>query len=401
MNRLIWICCGFYLLIGFTSVIAAALLPELLQHYSRNYADGGNLIFAQFCGFLIGVLSQPWLSKRFGRVHMLSLTLWFIFAGFLILGLLPPWSVVLVSIPLVGFGSGIIEATIGALIIDTIHERKAVAFSRLEVFYGLGAMTMPILISLLIATGPWRLGFFATSLFALLLVIIWSRFSSANRSLLNQRHAIEQPAVPLTTKEGLLPKVMISICFTLFFVYVGLEMSIVNFLPSILLEKMRLDAAFASLSVSFYWGAMVIGRMVCGHLAERYGYKRYLIWSAAGSVLILILFAIVKTTMSAFVVITLLGLLMAGLFTIALIYSNSLFPGKTEQTTSRLIAASGIGGASMSWITGRFMEQTTVSSTLWFFVALSVFMVVLLTCMVKMKPVSRIPGASSHARLGG
>jgi FHS family glucose/mannose:H+ symporter-like MFS transporter len=390
MNRLIWMGCCFYLLIGFTSVVAAALLPELLMHYSRNYADGGNLIFAQFCGFLLGVITQPWWSKRFGRIRMLSFTLWFIALGFTIIGLLPPWSVLLVSIPLVGFGSGIIEATIGALIIDTIEERKAMAMSRLEVFYGVGAMTMPILISLLIAAGHWKLTFFATVLFALLLAWIWSRYSSANRSLLTRRDASEVHSAPRMMKRGILPVAMISVCIALFFVYVGLEMSIVNFLPSILLERLHLDAALATLSVSFYWGAMVVGRMVCGLFAERYGYKRYLLWCAIGSVVVLAVFANMNTTIGAFAMITLMGLLMAGLFAIALIYSNSLFPGRTEQTTSKLIAASGVGGASMSWVTGRFMEQTSIPFTLWFLVGLSVFMVVLLVLMTKMKPVGAI-----------
>jgi FHS family glucose/mannose:H+ symporter-like MFS transporter len=152
MNRLIWVCCCFYLLIGINSVVIAALLPELLQHYGRNYADGGNLLFAQFCGLLLGVLSQPWLSKRLGRTRMLTFTLWLVFAGFLIIAVLPPWIIVLSVIPLVGFGSGIIESTIGAMIIDAVKERTAVALSRLEVFYGVGALTMPILINMLAST---------------------------------------------------------------------------------------------------------------------------------------------------------------------------------------------------------------------------------------------------------
>jgi FHS family glucose/mannose:H+ symporter-like MFS transporter len=394
MNRLIWICCCFYLLIGFTSVVIAALLPELLMHYGRNYADGGNLIFAQFCGFLLGVLSQPWLSKRFGRIRMLSFTLWFIFAGFIAIAMLPPWGLVLCFIPLVGFGSGIIESTIGALIIDTVKERTAVALSRLEVFYGVGALTMPVLISILIAAGQWKLSFYATCLFVLALAWAWSRFSSANRHLLNQKQVSESQTASLPTSGGFLPLAMISVCIALFFVYVGLEMSLVNFMPSILIETMHIDAAFAALSVSFYWGSMIGGRMVCGLLAERFGYKRYLLWCAAGTLIMLAGFVFVKTTWAALVIISLMGLFMSGLFAIALIFSNSLFPGRTEQTTSRLIAASGLGGACISWLTGRFMEQTSILFTLCFLVGLSVLMVLLLVMMTRMKPV---PSAKTAA----
>ncbi|MEK3910414.1 sugar MFS transporter [Paenibacillus sp. FSL H7-0331] len=400
MKRLIWICCCFYLLIGITSVVIAALLPELLSHYGRNYADGGNLIFAQFCGFLLGVLTQPLLSKKFGRSRMLSFTLWFIFAGFIVIAILPPWTIVLCFIPLVGFGSGIIESTIGAMIIDAVKDRTAVALSRLEVFYGVGALSMPIIISILIASGYWKISFYATCLFALLLAWAWSRFTSTHGHLLVNKKNIETHTIEASTiNRGFVPLAMVSTCILLFFVYVGLEMSLVNFLPSILLETMKLDAAFAALSVSFYWGAMIVGRLVCGLLAEKFGYPRYLLWSTLGTFIVLICFLFVTTAWAAFAVITLMGLLMSGLFAIALIYSNSLFPGRTEQTTSKLIAASGLGGACMSWLTGRFMEQTSITFTLYFLVGLSALMVLLIVIMMRMRPVQATAAASTAESL--
>ncbi|WP_051620370.1 MFS transporter [Paenibacillus sp. UNC451MF] len=392
MSKLVWIGCCFYLLIGFTSVVAAALLPELMAHYGRDYADGGNLIFTQFFGFLLGVVTQPWWSRWLGRIRMLSFTLYFICIGYLIIGLLPPWPVVLLCLPLVGFGSGMIESTVGALIIDAIEDKKAVAMSRLEVFFGSGALLMPVAISLLIANGRWEFTFFGTSLFALLLAFIWWRYSAANGSFINITDGAETEtpaAVPRSTslKYGSkLSSTMLVCCIIVFFIYVGLEMSIVNFLPSILLESMDVNAAVASLSVSFFWGTMVLGRLVCGLLAEKYGYVRYLLWCSTATVLVLIGLALMKQLVGAFIMILLIGLFMSGLFSIALIFSNSLFPGRTEQTTSKLIAASGIGGAAFSWLTGRFMEHASVSFTLWFLVVLGILLVAMLAVISRMKP---------------
>ncbi|TDG00696.1 MFS transporter [Paenibacillus piri] len=385
INKLVMVGCCFYLLIGCSSVVAATLLPELLSHYGRNYADGGNLLFAQFFGFLLGVLTQPLWIRRFGRIRMLTFTLVFICIGYAIIGLLPPWPVVLLFLPLVGFGSGMIESTVGALIIDAVKERKAVAMSRLEVFYGVGALVMPMLISLLIVIGWWRLAFFATGLSALLLGLIWLRYSSVNSEIVSRGHE-QHSAPPAALKYSRLSLAMLTVCVTVFFIYVGLELSIVNYLPSILMETMRVDAAVASLSVSFYWATMVLGRLVCGYLAERFGYKNYLLWCSAGTVVVLIGFVSITNLFGSFAMIMLMGLLMSGLFSIGLIFSNSLFPGRTEQTTSKLIAASGIGGAVLSWLTGRFMEQASISFTLWFIVALSVLLLGLLAVMARMRP---------------
>ncbi|OXM84259.1 MFS transporter [Paenibacillus rigui] len=398
MNRLVWIACCFYLLIGFTSVIAAALLPELLSHYGRNYADGGNLVFAQFFGFLLGVVTQPWWSKHFGRSRMLLLTLLFIFIGYLAIGFLPAWPVVLLCLGLVGFGSGMIESTVGALIIDSIVEKTAVAMSRLEVFFGVGALVMPMLISLLIVSGAWQMTFFAVCGFALILAYFWRSYYTGNRQLLD-RHAPADgestAASALPAGKGKLYASMLAACILVFVLYVGLEMSIVSFLPSILLESMQVDAALASLSVSFFWGTMVLGRLFCGILAERYGYTRYLLWCSLGTAVVLIGFALVTQVAGAFIMIMLLGLLMSGLFSIALVFSNTLFPGRTEQTTSKLIAASGIGGAGFSWLTGRFMEHNSVWFTQWFLVLVALLMLAFIVLLSRMKPIVKDSAAAN------
>ncbi|MFH5185672.1 MFS transporter [Paenibacillus sp. TAB 01] len=402
MNRLVWIACCFYLLIGFTSVISAALLPELLMHYGRSYGDGGNLVFAQFTGFLLGVLTQPWWSRRFGRSRMLSFTLLFICIGYLVIGFLPSWPVVMISLGLVGLGSGMIESTVGALIIDTIVEKTAVAMSRLEVFFGVGALAMPMLISLLIVMDAWRITFYAVCLLAMILMLVWRSFCAGHSEWIDRKPLLETSAAAASgssRRTGSKARLaVLTVCIAVFITYVGLEMSIVSFLPSIMVETMKVDAAAGSLSVSFFWGTMVLGRLFCGVLAERYGYTRYLLWCSLGTAAVLIGFVLMKQLAGAFVMIMLLGLLMSGLFSIALVFSNTLFPGQTEQTTSKLIAASGIGGAVFSWLTGRLMEQASVTFTLWFLVTIAVVMVAAILLMSRLKPrANRKPQESSFA----
>lgn len=67
INRLIWMGCLSYIVTGVTLVIMGAVLPELLLNYDLNYTDGGILVFVQFVGMLLGVLSMPAISRRFSR----------------------------------------------------------------------------------------------------------------------------------------------------------------------------------------------------------------------------------------------------------------------------------------------------------------------------------------------
>lgn len=90
MKRIFALSCGFYLLIGITSVVLGALLPVLLSYYERGYSDGGFLLFLQFLGFLVGVLVAPALTARIGRKAMLTLALICIVAAYTLLGFCHP-----------------------------------------------------------------------------------------------------------------------------------------------------------------------------------------------------------------------------------------------------------------------------------------------------------------------
>ncbi|MET3207640.1 UNVERIFIED_CONTAM: hypothetical protein ABIC26_000576 [Paenibacillus sp. PvR008] len=57
------------------------------------------------------------------------------------------------------FGFGMVEAIIGTIVISGITEGTGAAMSRLEVFFGIGALAMPAVASQLIAFDWWRLAF--------------------------------------------------------------------------------------------------------------------------------------------------------------------------------------------------------------------------------------------------
>jgi FHS family glucose/mannose:H+ symporter-like MFS transporter len=140
-------------------------------------------------------------------------------------------------------------------------------------------------------------------------------------------------------------------------------MSLANFMPSMLVEKMSMDKAGAALSVTFFWIAMSIGRLFAGYIAEKIRYRSYVLISSLAALILLTLFPFTNQIWSAFTVITLLGLFMSGLFSITLVFANKLMPGTEESTTSILIAAGGVGGAVLPLIIGWCMDHLVVNQT--------------------------------------
>lgn len=369
LKRIFGLSCGFYFLIGVTSVVLGSLLPQLLTTYNRSYSDGGTLLFLQFLGFLAGVMASPVMSARLGRKRLLTLALACIAGGYFVMGLLPHWTWMLIMTIAAGFGSGMIESTIGAFTIEFAEEQKAVAMTKLDVYFGVGALLIPALASLYIFFDLWRYTFFTLSAMTFLLLLLWSKVPGAGSAGVIEAGAAEPGNRKLRYSGRSLRILILFAAF--FFVYMGLELGLMNFLPSLFIETIHAKNSAASLSVTILWTAMVIGRLFVGRIAESIRYIPFLFWSAAGTLLLLSAMAILSSEWAPYLLVFGVGLSMSGLFSIALVYANTLIPGRTEKTTSILIASGGIGGAVLQYLIGWSMARGAAIHTIWLFAGFS------------------------------
>lgn len=375
MKKIIALGCLSYLLIGLAHVVIGSLLEELIAHYQIDYNKGSQLIFNQFAGFLAGVLLTPWLIRIVGRRSTLLIALGTLAVAETVYSLLPPWEIMLIASPVAGFGFGIVEAALGALIIGFVEKDRSSALSMLEVFFGIGALLMPLVAGLLIYLGQWRWSFPVVAAVALLAFVLWALMPFGKATTILKRNEEEARKARPRYPKASLPILAAMILF--FLCYVGLEMSIVHFLPSLLIEGVGATTETATLGITAFWTTMVVGRFFAGRLGDRFGYARYLIVCGSGMLVCLILFPFFTTLWLSFAVILLLGLAAAGMFAIGLIYANDRIPGMTERTTSLLVAAGGIGGAFLPRLSGWTMNAFPPSATLALLIALSFLLIAL------------------------
>ncbi|MGG4220736.1 MFS transporter [Paenibacillus jamilae] len=376
MKRLLWIGSLSYFLIGLAHVVVGSLLPVLLEHYGRSYTDGGSLIFAQFSGFLAGVLLSPWLARNFGKRRSLVFALLLLCAAEVLYSILPPWGWLYVVGAVAGFGFGMVETVIGTIVIGGITQGTGAAMSRLEVFFGIGALAMPAIASQFIALGWWRLAFPIISLFAAVATIAWLRgsFGTLDALLDEQEHrsdnhnstnSLNSPMEKASKSSPIGNWKLLALFIVFFFIYVGTEMSLANFLPSMFIERLGLTQAEAALSVTCFWLAMAFGRLFTGYIADRYGYGVFVALSSLAAALLLCVFPLIQGTAGAFVLIVLLGLGMSGIFSIALVFASKMMPGTEESTTSLLIGAGGVGGALLPLWLGNSMDRGGAVASAW------------------------------------
>ncbi|QLG05971.1 MFS transporter [Bacillus velezensis] len=376
-TRLLWISCFSYGSIAFTLVILGAVLPELLTHYSQSYSNGGVLVFSQFMGFLIGVIGMPYMVKKLGRKNVVIFGLALISCEMFIT-FLPPWPLLFLLVSIAGLGAGLVESCVGTIILTAIKERQAVAMSKMEVAYGLGALFMPLLSGFLINNHMWTIAFLVLGLSSFALLIAWKQmsFGSIDQLLIRKEVSSADTQKESTgyRSHGLL---FIALAGAYFFFYGGSEVSIVHFIPSIFAEKWDIPNSLATITVTVYWTGMIIGRLLTGPVSEKLTYHRYLRLISIGGLAALTVLALSKNVWFGFALCFFLGLFMAGMFAIALIITNHFYPGKTETTTSILLASNGLGGSLLPIAVGWSLDEYPAQTAFWLFTALMLLMLLI------------------------
>ena len=182
-----------------------------------------------------------------------------------------------------------------------------------------------------------------------------------------------------TYKKKHMPIILVGATF--FFMYVGTEMVLPNYLPTILSHTTNLSESSLALSITVFWLAMTIGRMMMTFIIDHIGYHRLFILSCIGQLFALILFALSPSIVLSYIAIFVTGILMGGIFSIGLLIINETMVGMEEWTTSLLVALGGFGGAILPKIIGVFLDRYTIQTVLWTIVLFALSLVILMSAI--------------------
>jgi len=145
MKKFVWIASLIYCLNGFGHIIIGTVLEPMVDSYGIHYKDGGQLIMNQFLGFLGGVMLAPLIVNRIGRRLTIFIALLIFALSQFVFGVLPNWDVMLAVAPFAGAGIGVAETIVASLIIGHLKEKKATTLVIVEIFFGVGALAIPVI----------------------------------------------------------------------------------------------------------------------------------------------------------------------------------------------------------------------------------------------------------------
>lgn len=266
-------CCGIFLF-GISLITLGSILPQLATEYNLTDINKGTLASLLPIGILIGSLVFGPVVDKYAYKYLLAVSILLILIGMLIIARASSFYQLGISFLLIGAGGGAINGATSSLVSDFSEdcgENKGANLSMMGVFFGLGALGMPLLISLLSTFFSYKSTITAVGLFMILPLIF---ILVINYPVPKQEQNMTLGNIAKLLKE----RVLILFSFILFF-QSGWESLLNNWTTTYLIEDKAISEDYVLHFLTLFIAVFTIGRFIVGRLLKKYSAKKVLIFS--------------------------------------------------------------------------------------------------------------------------
>ena len=252
-------CAGMFLF-GITFITLGSVATDLKTKFSLDGITAGTLFSILPLGILTGSLIFGPICDRYGYKQLLILACVGIFVGFEGIAYANSFSLLKLCIYIFGVCGGILNGTTNAIVADISKEYKGANLSLLGVFFGLGALGMPLVIGILSRTMESSGVVAAVGWLTLAVGLLFTfvRFPPAKQT------ASEKKA----NWRSLFKWLLLLIAFFLFF-QSSFEAIINNWTTTYLTTRRVMDENAALYALSFHIMGMVMMRLLMGSIFRK------------------------------------------------------------------------------------------------------------------------------------
>ncbi len=339
-----WSACLGMLLFGIGLIMLGSVLPDLRIKHSLGALEAGTLFSILPIGVIAGSLLFGPVCDRYGYRTLLAVSALLMFAGFEGLAFTHTAWILTASVFLFGLGGGAINGATNAVVADISTSGKGADLSMLGVFFGLGALGMPLLLSLLKKSVDFETIVAATGILALAAGVLFTivRFPAAKQA----------EGISLKQVGGLFRDVtLLLIAFFLFF-QSAFEGLINNWTTTYLMEEVAAPQQAALMGLSAYIAGMTVMRLLIGSVLRKMPERRLLHVSFAITLVALLLFSLSKSVAPAASGLFLLGAGLAAGFPTMLGLVGNRYPNLSGTAFSFVLVIALLGNMLINYTMG-------------------------------------------------
>lgn len=329
---------------GIVMALLGAILPPLAGRLRFTVADIGTLFLVMNFGMLVCNLALGLAMDRFGMKLPLALGPLLVGAALLLIIRAEALPDLLPAVALLGIGGGAVNGAANTLVAD-LHDdprRKSGALSLLGVFFGFGALFLPIAIGALLARYSLPVLLAAS---AALCAAAGVFAGSLHFPAPKQRNRLPLAEMPQFLRSGLV------LAFAaLLFLESGVEFTMGGFISTYLTRDLRVSSLpFASLALAGYWASLMLSRVVLSRIAPRVPPFRILLFSSLGAGIGALGAALAPAPALAALAFVVTGWSLAGIYPTVLGIAGSRFQSHSGTVFGILFAIALTGGMIVPW----------------------------------------------------
>ena len=297
-----WAACAGMLLFGISLISLGSVAAELREKLNLDNIEAGTLFSILPLGILTGSLLFGPIADKYGYRVLLSVSCVLMFAGFEGIAYSPSAGLLKIFIYFFGLGGGAVNGATNSLVSDISDKDKGANLSLLGVFFGVGALGMPLISGILKSRFNFEVILTGVGILTLAAAIVFL--------LIKFPPPKQKEGVPVSKSISLIKdNVLIMIAFFLFF-QSGFEGIINNWTTTFLVEQYSIQQSYALYALSAFVAGMTVMRLLNGSILRSVQPGRIL---TASFGMILLALILLKTGHSITISVTGLIILGAGL----------------------------------------------------------------------------------------
>lgn len=370
-----WSACAGMLLFGICMITLGSVVVDLRQKFDLNEAAAGALFSLLPVGIIAGsVLFGP-IVDRNGYKLLLAVSAIVMSAGFFGIAFASSALALKIFIFLTGFGGGSINGATNALVADISESEKGANISLLGVFYGVGALGMPLILGLLRYSFNFE---FILSCVGVLTILTTALYLIIKFPLPKSPEKLPFKQTLKLVGNGSL----LLIAFFLFF-QSGFEGIINNWTTTYIVDKFSVEQSKALYALTIFVGGFVAMRLLTGSIFRKFTSLKLFIMSFS-----FIVAGLILLKFSGSYNISLAGLIALGAglsvgFPVMLGIAGTLFSAASGTAFSIIFFIALAGNTIINYLMGIVAQQSSVSHLITFAFAVVAFMILLSVIILK------------------
>lgn len=348
---------GFFIM-GFVDVVGIAT-NYVKVDFSLSDTLANLIPMMVFLWFALFSIPTGLIMGKIGRRNTVLVALLVNFFAMLLPLFIYDFTAVLVAFTLLGIGNTILQVSLNPMVSQVVSEGKLTSVLTLGQFIkAISSFCGPIIAGASAAFfGDWKFIFIIYSVVSVL-SMLWMYFAVPE---VKDKHIVSSSFS--TTLSLFKDRYVLSLFLGILFI-VGIDVGLNTSIPKLLIEKTGMSLNEAGLGISLYFAARTIGAFAGALLLARYSSVKFLKYSMIGAIVCFISLLVFNNLWIMFVMITLIGLACANVFSILFASALQHKPERANEISALMIM--GVSGGAfvmpvMGYLSDTFSQVAGVS----------------------------------------